>query len=107
MRKIDIESYKLYCKYRGQAEWEEDSRLRMPRDVYDKIGEDFHIIETISNNLFMINSGRYSDKLMKEMQKEINQLRTRVTENTYGYIERREHIYPTSKKNFFQRVFNW
>jgi len=105
MNKIDLRTYKLYYKYDGQAEWEEDSRIRKPKDVYEEIGNDFHIIGTISNNLFMIKSGLYSVELMEGMKKEIDELKINLTDEVYRYIERNEKIYPEPEKNFSQRLF--
>ncbi|WP_282081561.1 hypothetical protein [Aquimarina algiphila] len=105
MNKIDLKTYKLYWKYRGQAEWEDDSRIRKPKDVYDGIGNDFHIIDIIWNNLFMIKSGLYSTELTEGMKKEIGELKIKLTDEVYGYIERNEKIYPEPEKNFFQRLF--
>ncbi|WP_299189352.1 hypothetical protein [uncultured Aquimarina sp.] len=106
MNKIDLRTYKLYNKYNGQAEWEEDFRIRKPKDVYERIGNDFHIIDTISNNLFIIKSGLYSKELMVGMKKEIDELKIKLTDEVYGFIERNERIYPEPKQNFLQRVLN-
>ncbi len=105
MNKIDLQTYKLDCKYNGQAEWEDDFRIGKPKDVYKGIGNDFHIIDTISNNLFMIKSGLYSKELMKGMLMEIDELKIKLTDEVYGFVERNENIYPEPKKNFFQRLF--
>ncbi|WP_405207121.1 hypothetical protein [Aquimarina sp. LLG6339-5] len=105
MNKINLETYKLYCKYNGQAEWEDDSRIRKPKDVHEGIGNDFQIIDTISNNLFMIKSELYSKELMEGMEKEIDELKIKLTDEVYGYVERNENIYPEPNKNFFQRLF--
>jgi len=105
MNKINLETYKLYCKYNGQAEWEDDSRIRKPKDVYEGIGNDFQIIDTISNNLFMIKSGLYSKELTEGMQMEIDELKIKLTDEVYGYIERNENVYPKREKSFFQRLF--
>ncbi|WP_299261877.1 hypothetical protein [uncultured Aquimarina sp.] len=105
MNKINLETYKLYCKYKGQAEWENDSRIRKPKDVYKGISNDFHIIDTISNNIFMIKSGLYSTELMEGMKKEIDELKIKLTDEVYGHVERNENIYPEPNKNFFQRLF--
>jgi hypothetical protein len=95
----------LYSKYNGQAEWEEDARIRKPKDVYEGIGNDFHIIHTISNHIFRIKSGLFSAELMEAMQIEIDELKGMLTKEVYEYIERNEKIYPEPEKNVFQRLF--
>ena len=105
MNKIDIDTYKLFCKYDGQSQWEED-RTAKPKDVPENIGNDFEIIATIVDNLFMIKSGLYSNKLTEEMKKEILELKTKITDEVYGHIERDEKIFPEPKPNFLQRILN-
>ncbi|WP_108867708.1 hypothetical protein [Aquimarina aquimarini] len=104
MDKINLDTYKLYCKYNGQAQWEED-RTAKPKDVPENIGGDFEIIATISNNLFMIKSRLYSSKLTDEMKNEILELKAKISDEVYGYIERNENVYPEPEKSFFQRLF--
>lgn len=102
---IDLNTYKLYCKYNGQASWE-DERVAKPKNIPDNIGEDFETITTISNNLFMINSKLYNIKLTEKMKKEVLELRTKVTNEVYGYIERDEKIFPKEVPNLLRRIFN-
>ncbi|WP_025665352.1 hypothetical protein [Aquimarina megaterium] len=104
MSKIGLDTYKLYCKY-GIAQWEED-RTGKPKDVPENIGKDFETIATISNNLYMIKSGFYSSKLEEEMKKEILELKIKITDKVYEYIERDEKIFPERKLNFLQRILN-
>jgi hypothetical protein len=102
---IDLNTYKLYCKYNGQALWE-DERVAKPKDIPDNIGEDFETIATLSNNLFMIKSKLYNSKLTEEMKKEVLELQTKVTNEVYGYIERDEKTFPKEAPNLLQRIFN-
>ena len=104
MNKIDLDTYKLYCKYKGQAQWEEDQTAK-PKDVPMNIGNDFEILGTISNNLFMIKSGLYSSKLTEEMKKEIQELKENITDEVYRYLERDEKIFPEPKRHFLLRIF--
>ena len=97
MNKIDLSTYKLYCKYNGQAQLEEERTPAKPKDVYENIGVDFNIISTISNNLFMIKSGHYSSKLIKEMERGISELKIKVTDEVFKYIDRNENIFPESE----------
>lgn len=102
---IDLNTYKLYCKYNGQASWE-DERVAKPKGIPDNIGEDFETIATLSNNLFMIKSELYNSKLTEEMKKEVLELQTKVTNEVYVYIERDEKILPKEAPNLLQRIFN-
>ncbi|WP_109437019.1 hypothetical protein [Aquimarina sp. AU119] len=104
MSKIGLDIYKLYCKY-GIAQWEED-RTAKPKDVPENIGNDFETIATISNNLYMIKSGLYNSKLAGEMKKEILELKIKITDEVYDYIERDEKIFPERKPNFLQRILS-
>ncbi len=110
MNTIDLKTYTLYCKYNGQAEWENDFRVAKPNDVYHNIGEHFAIIEIISNNLYMIKSGFYSEKLVTDFWTEINEIKKQVSDEVYEYLDKNECIYPKSNsktsyiKTFFSRL---
>jgi hypothetical protein len=93
-----METYRLYCKYKGEADWINDFRIPKPFDISEGIESDFEILNKVSDNFSMIHSRMYSMVLIDEMIAENGVLRKEMTNQVFEYLEKRITI----KQDFYR-----
>ena len=88
MEAIGLDTYNLYSLHGGECLWVSDSpRVARPRGTSKKTDEKFLIIERLVEQLTMLATGLYTEKLKTEIEQNIEALRPSFTSEAFQIIK--------------------
>lgn len=88
MEAINLDIYNLYRLYGGECLWISDStRVTRPKGTSQKTDEQFIIIESLVEQLTMLATSLYTEKLKTEIEQNIEALRSSFTPEVFQIIK--------------------
>lgn len=88
MAKINQDIYKLFLKYGSECLWTSDSRVSRPKGTSAETDEMFTTLEAVDHRLEMIATGNYSSEMVSTFQKEIEKLKTKISEDVFKLMNK-------------------
>lgn len=88
MTKINQSTYKLFLKYGSECLWTSDSRVSRPKGTSTETDKMFTVMEVVDHRLEMIATGNYSSQMVDTFKKEIQELKTKISEDVFELMEK-------------------
>ena len=75
--------YQLFIKHGFECLWESDSKVPRPEGTSLETDEMFEVLERVDHRFKMIATGKYSTKMVNNIEREIEELKPKMSKEVF------------------------